>query len=258
MRVQFEPQGCVPLETYLANAEHALGLGLPFAGFGQAAGGSLAVAGGGPSLARNLDRLKDFDAVWGINYTSQWLEARGIPNSLFSVDPAYDPGMTEGVERAILATNTHPKILEELAGKDVRLFHTELSQGAVWAATGGPSSACRVPMVAFNMGYRTITFFGCEGSYEKTSHAYDHVQKPHQLIVKAAGRTWRTQPDFQMQSEYLATVITNMPQHFSEESGGLLRAMIDDPDWENVAISEALAVLMVGDLSLLPKYEAAA
>lgn len=258
MRVKFEAHGCASLEVYQANAKHAMGLGLPYAGPGQAVGETLAIAGGGPSLARNLDRLKDFSAVWGINYTSQWLEERGIPNTLFSVDPLYDPGMTEGVDRAILAVCTHPKILEELEGKPVHLFYTELNEGAVWAATGGPSSACRVPMVAFNMGYRSITFFGCEGSYEETSHAYEHVQKPHQLIVRAAGQDYRTQPDFQMQSEYLAGLITNIPQHFSEESGGMLRAMIADPEWENVAVSEALAKLMVDDLALLSKYEEAA
>lgn len=235
MRIDWTSEACEPAEIFAANARHACSLGLPFVTRGDR--GSLAVAGGGPSLSRNLDRLKGFDEVWGVNRTAQWLCERGIPATFFTVDPQYVPGMT-GVERAVVASSVHPTVLDELAGKDVTLFHIgEVEGHDGFVSEGGCSSVCRAVPLAVHMGYSSVTFFGCEGSYEDASHAYETTLQRHQIIIRAGGKDYVTQPDFQLQCQYLAPFLTDLPEYFREESGGLLRAMLADPEWTNVAFS---------------------
>jgi hypothetical protein len=258
MRITWTSDGCETPETYQANARHACSLGLPFVTKGKR--GSLAVAGGGPSISRHLDNLKGFDEIWGINRTAQWLCGQGITATFFTVDPQYVPGMTD-VAKAIVSTCAHPRVLEELAGKDVALFHTvQVGDRDEFRSDGGPSSACRAIPLAVHMGYSSVTFFGCEGSYDGASHAYPTEVQQYQVIVRAGGRDFITQPDFEMQSQYIAKFIIDLPEYFKEESGGLLRAMIEHPDWEHVAASGPLAQRLIGDHSLdeLPKYEEAA
>lgn len=255
MRITWISEACEPAETFAANARHACSLGLPFVTKGDR--GSLAVAGGGPSLARNLDKLKDFGEVWGVNRTAQWLCERDVPATFFTVDPQYMPGMT-GVERAILASSVHPDVLAELAGKDVALFHIgEVEGHDGFVSEGGCSSVCRAVPLAVHMGYSSVTFFGCEGSYENKSHAYATTLQRCQTIVMADGREYVSQPDFELQCEYLAAFIREAPDYFREESGGLLSAMIADPDWFHAALSEDLAVKVLPEgatLADLPRY----
>lgn len=207
----------------------------------------LAVVGGGPGVVEHLETLRDWRGdVWAINQTATWLKSRGIDCTMFSVDPGDDlPQWTEGVDKALLASICHPKLFDNLDGQDVRIFHTEHYANASLKITGGPSSACRVPKLAISLGYGGVTFFGCEGSFESVSHAYrdenTKENRPRQLIVKADGKLYRTGPDYLITSEYLAEVLRTFPDVFEEKSGGLLRALIRDPDtWEVVALSEAL------------------
>lgn len=258
MRINWTSEACEPAAVFEANARHACSLGLPFVT--QEPRGSLAVAGGGPSLLGKLDRLQDFDEVWGVNRTAQWLCERGIPATFFTVDPQYMPGMT-GVERAILASSAHPRVFAELAGKDVSLFHIADRGDGRFVSEGGPSSVCRAVPLAVHMGYSSVTFFGCEGSYTGTSHAYATDLPDCRIVIRAGGRDYVTQPDFELQSDYLAAFLRAAPDFFHEESGGLLRAMVADPDWHHVGLSPALAERMLVDgftLDDLPKYERAA
>ena len=43
-----------------------------------------------------------------------------------------------------------------------------------------------------------------------------------------------------MQCDEISRLIRDVPQFLKERSGGLLRAMVYDPDWETVAVSGAL------------------
>lgn len=251
MRIKWDSVACEPEEIFQANARHACSLSLPYVA--PAKRGSLAVCGGGPSLSGNLDRLRDFDEIWGVNRTAAWLCGKGISATFFTVDPQYVPGMTT-VDKAILASSVHPRIFEELAGKDVALFHiAQADEGFV--SEGGPSSVCRAIPLAVHMGYSSVTFFGCEGSYEQQSHSYPVPGRAHQIIIRAAGRDYTTQPDFQLQCEYLAEFLKASPEYFKEESGGLLRAMIEDDDWQIVALSGAMMLAAGVDIAALPQWE---
>jgi hypothetical protein len=44
-----------------------------------------------------------------------------------------------------------------------------------------------------------------------------------------------------MQCDELSRLFRDVPQFLKERSGGLLRAMVADPDWLTVAVSDPLA-----------------
>lgn len=246
MRIEFECVGPVSPETFRANAEHCRALGLPYVKRFRI-GGSLAICGGGPSLLREWTKLRKYDAVWGINRTAAWLRQRGVNAAMFTVDPQYFPEMTEGVTRAVVADASHPQLFEDLKGGDVTVFPIEPWDQMDWHAKGGPTSATRAPLVATHWGFTKITYFGCESSYPPgKSHAYgyDDRDNDRRMVIKADGKEFLTEPEYMLQAEWLAKLITDFPDIFSEKSGGLLRAMIRDPNWEIAAVSGSVADMM--------------
>lgn len=252
-RITFEATGCIPSEQFGGYVAHASKSGIPFVERILPSAKKLAIVGGGPSIKDTLSRLGEFDDVWGINNAAQWVKQQtGINAALFTVDPADDPGMCAGIERAYLGACVHPKMYTEyLKGKDVKLFHTSPDSGEEFFIGGGTSSACRAPMLALVLGFNSVTFFGCEGSYRGSSHAYENRPRAR-MVIRATGQDFITQSDFYMQCEYLSDLIKQYPQVFKEESGGLLRGMIQDPEWEVVAFDGEFAKLLGG--TDLPVY----
>jgi hypothetical protein len=90
------------------------------------------------------------------------------------------------------------------------------------------------------MGYPSVTFYGCEGSYEHTTHLYMHANDDYLMRVRCGGRDWLTGAEFLMQSQFLAAVCRDVPNHFRERSGGLLTAMIETNDYDVLEISRKL------------------
>lgn len=249
MRIQFEALGCVTKEVHLSNVAHAWGLEPKrITKWGS---GPLALVGGGPSLSRNLHRLGDYSEVWAINQIAPWLCSKGIPATMFSVDPTYQS--TAGVERAILASCCDPSMFAEL--DDVTVFPMSLDEGEGWAALAGTTSACRAPLVALKAGFTRIDYYGCEGSFDGPAYADGRAfTDPHQMIVRADGQCFVTEPRLFMQCESLAELMTAFPQFARNESGGLLQAMINDPDWEIVGLSHDLALRLYGDVGALSAF----
>jgi hypothetical protein len=247
--------GLVSEETYVSHAQMNIAAGIPVIQWRPAHDVPLAIVGGGPSAGRALPELREWPGhIWAINQGSSWL-AEVAPQAqvwLFSVDP--DPCLADwvtGVERAILGTSCHPKVFAALAGKDVQMFHTREVPGLrtppeagvgpqLKAPVFGPSSVCRTFVPAALLGYKDVSYFGCEGSFEGDSHAYRHEARPRQMIIRAGGEDYRTTPDYYMTTQFLANVLRQYPK-LKERSGGLLRAMIQHWDtWEVVALSAAL------------------
>lgn len=194
-------------------------------------GRRLAIAGGGPLL--DVDALSTWDGdIWAINHTAQWLNDRGIRNTLFTVDP--DPFETTATD-AILATSCHPAVLQSIP--NVCVF--DMVETHPDGFTGGRFSSTRAPSVALYMGYTDISFFGCEGSFLQQDHVDRNENRPEQLIVRANGKDYRTCPQFVAQCEELLQLFF-FDGVFHNRSGGLLAAMQADPQWYVVAVSEAL------------------
>ena len=58
------------------------------------------------------------------------------------------------------------------------------------------------------------------------------------------GQTFTTSPDFFIQAEYLSEVIRAAPEVFREESGGLLRGLVKDKDYDMVWACEELQKIL--------------
>jgi hypothetical protein len=250
-RISLEGKGPCTDEAMKENLRYALASGYPEVEPVAPNGKSLAVVGGGPSIIQHLDRLADWPGdIWAINQTASWLASKGIKSTFFTVDPseviANECGDLTCIDSALVASTVSPRLLDKLRGKDIRIFHlAEQYEEAKLKISGGPSTACRAPKLSIVMGYANVTFFGCEGSFETVSHAYRNENtlenRPWQLIVRAGGVLYRTGPDYMFSSEYLARVIAEFQGYFREESGGLLRAILQHPEtWEVVALSEAM------------------
>lgn len=208
-------KGAVDRKTLEANARHCRTLKLKRITPKAIHGRSLALVGGGPSAARHLDEIAAFDEVWGINQTASWLKGHGIKATLFSIDADLMQPEAYDVDSAIVAEYVSPAVFGALKGKDVRVFE---------AWFGGPTSMCRAPRIALNLGFGRITFFGCEGSFGERTHAYKDEHRG-KIVVEAAGELYLTQPDYYMQSVELAEFVRDHPKVFAQRSGGLLEAL---------------------------------
>lgn len=204
-------------------------------------GRRLAVVGGSPDVALDLEELKSWDGdIWAINSVANWLHENGIECTMFSVDPGEPPDLPESlwnspVKRRILATMCHPQMMTD----DTRVFDT--AETAPDGLPGGTCSATRAPWVAMKMGYLDVSFFGCAASYESQDHVDRHEGRDVELIVRAGGKDYRTRPDFYIQAQELARLFAEYGVVFKNRSRGLTKAMTEYPDkWEVVGVSAAL------------------
>ncbi len=245
-RLEFRPRCVLPdarlRENMAASAHHPLAQG-------KSRSNPLAVVGGGPSAALHLDELRDWQGeIWAINYTAQWLRSVGIDATLFSIDPQ---PFTVKVEapKALLCSSCDPS---SFVGRQVETFHlAELHDDGI---PGSATTATRAPALALRLGHKEVHFFGCEGSFFGRDHVDRHDDEGNSLVIRSKGCDFLTYPEFLMQGEHLAGVIRAFPNVFKERSGGLLAALVLDPDdWEVVAVSARFKASLIeqnGDIGL--------
>jgi hypothetical protein len=222
---------CTIADDVLArNTQENTGRGLPFIGEVAPVAPRLAIVGGGPSIAEHVDELRAFDGeVWAINGAYQWCRDHGIPASFYTVDAL--PWLAKdcrGARRAILAAHCDPEVFDAL--KDAHIEIVRLGDDGL---VHGTTSAGTAPIIAIERGHRHLTFYGCESSFGDTTHAYGEGRtRPSRLAISCNGQTFVTSPQMLMQAEELSAIIAAAPDVFAERSGGLLRAMIADPDYD--------------------------
>lgn len=193
----------------------------------------LAVVGGSPQVIHDIEELRAWNGdIWAINHTADWLASHGIASTLFTVDPV---AIDSPVRKRLLATSCAPEMFtEDTVAFDMIETHPQ-------GCAGGTSSATRAPWLALSMGYTDVSFFGCEGSYVNNDHVDRNEQVDRQLIVRAGGCDYITRPDYYVQCQEFAKLFAEFGCVFKNRSGGLLKAMLENPDtWEVVAVSPAL------------------
>lgn len=196
----------------------------------------LAVVGGGPSIHQTMEMVRAFDGeVWAINGAYWFLKEHGIEATFFSIDPSVSVAryVNSSVKRAVISTFNAPEVFELLKGADLCVADLDV-------LGNGPTTSTTAPHISLEMGHRHITFFGCEGSFpEKGTHAYANCVPPDSyLMVKVGGHEFRSSPDMLMQAEFLAELIRAAPGVYAEESGGLLRALIANSDYDITAATQ--------------------
>ena len=238
MKPQFQAAGCVPLETYERNFAYAKSLALPWCSTKERP--PLAVVGGGHSLKGNLDELKAWPGdIWAMGSTWRHLKDQGIKSTAFCVDPQHElREMIRGCDHAIMATCVHPSVLDMLVetGAKVEMFEPFLPGEVKREGMSAPAivtSASACPELSIRMGYRDISFFGLDSSYQQTTHSYQNIPDPFCLVIKLAGETFFTGVEFVIQAEFLSQAISLAPNVFKNRSEGLLKQMIEHgQEWE--------------------------
>ena len=228
---------CVSAEVLHANVAHAKTLGLPYVRESERP--PLAVVGGGHSLLEHVETLRQWKGdIWACGSPYPWLKERGIDSTFFCIDPLEETiDLARGAKHAILSTTNHPGVFEVV--ESVEVF--DLLRG-----THGPTTATAAPWWSLHMGYRDVTFFGCDSSFQEQTHVYKHEDWECHMIVRCDGYEYRTKPQLLMQAEYLATMIRLAPRVFKERSGGLLRAMVADLNYDVLAGNAAMQALLEG------------
>lgn len=190
-------------------------------------GGQLAIVGGGPSIEDHVFDLRTYecrgDDVWSINGAWEWCNHKGVRAFFYSADAGENIALLCAGSRAVLADHCAPSAF--VAAKTVRRLP---------GPHQGPTSATASLISAVKAGYRKITYFGCESSYSGETHAYEDKSSDNWLVVRVNGHEYKTTLTLLAQAEIMSKVMRQHPETFDEKSGGLLRAMIANPEWDAV------------------------
>lgn len=201
----------------------------------------LAVVGGGPSA---LDYMMDLRCwpgdMWVSGSAFQWAKSLGVVYpTFFTIDQSTQLAVDgRGAKRAILATCCDAVVFEELKDAKVEVFDLIESgpNANHWATT-----VTAAPKIALDMGYRDITFYGCDSSFRGGTHAYATDPVNDALIVRCCGQDFITRPSFVMQAEFLKDIFRIAPKVFKLRGDGLLAAMVRNPEYDTTHAVYALA-----------------
>lgn len=212
------------------------------------------MVGGGKSAREQLDELRTWKGdIWACGSVFQWLKSEGIEATLFCVDPQpILKDMAAGATKAILASNCDPGVFDALAGQDVQIFHLVDGDEGIHH---GPTTASAAFDLSVKMGYFDVSFFGFDSCYDErddeelgervqiryNSHAYKDEEDVAVCRVVCNGKAFITGGEFLMQAQWMAEVLNMLPSIFHNRSGGLLAAMIADPDYDCTHVCESLS-----------------
>jgi hypothetical protein len=142
----------------------------------------LAICGSGPSLRDYLDELRGWPGeIWAINGAYDYLVSNGIvPHGFVGLDPL--PGLAEYVKNGrpkttwYLASNCAPEVFDAVNPDRVMIWHSaraaiKVPKGQMIVG-GGTSSITRSPFLAHMLGYRDMTVFGADSSFDQSRYCY--------------------------------------------------------------------------------------
>lgn len=194
----------------------------------------LAVVGGGPSVVDYVDEIRSFPGeVWAINGAFHWCLSKGIDATFYTTDAKEVVScMAQGATRAVLSYRCHPHTFAACDGR-IEIYSGEHL---------GPSSATAAALVAIQRGHKRVTFYGCNSDYSDAAGAPNPSPLQHEgkMLVRANGQEFLTNPGLIMQAELLSEIIREAPHVFDERGGGLLSALVSDPEWFAVAASQSI------------------
>jgi len=161
------------------NLEANLGRGLPQCEPMPERTTRLAIVGSGPSVRDYLEEIKSFDGhVWAVNGAYDYLRDNGfVPHGFLGCDPL--PGLDEYLKNPhkdttfYLAGTVDPSTIEAVKDYDVRLWFLAQSVDikypkGTWLITGGTTMLLRAPFLSWMLGYRDLTFYGADSSFDTT------------------------------------------------------------------------------------------
>lgn len=141
----------------------------------------LAIVGSGPSVRDYLDEIRNFDGeVWAINGAYNFLQDNGIVTDFLGCDPL--PGLCDYLKRPhkkskfYIAGTCDPTTFDAVEGHDVRMWFLKSENikypSGLWAVIGGTTVLLRAPFLAWMLGFRDLTFFGADSSFDNGRYCY--------------------------------------------------------------------------------------
>ncbi len=237
MKVRFDGKARVSVEQLQRNIAGAHARALPKPESKKRP--PLAIVGGGPSVLGKVDELLQWKGdIWIIGSAFPWALANGIKGTFFNIDPLPEQAdFAKGAEYAILSTTSDPAVFDAVPNV---VAYDLVNRGDY--CNHNISAAASTPVLALEMGYMDVTYFGCESSYDCVTHAYEHhdVNDFMLLWCQVGELVYPTNPPFFMQAQELSELIRTCPLVFKEKSGGLLSALIADPEYDMIAVNKTL------------------
>lgn len=250
-KIRFQGHNPVPQEQIEKQVAHAKSLGLPYVPKPKPReivyhDRTLAVVGGGPSVVEHLDELRTLspEDIWAVNGACAYLRNHGIESTLFSLDPCdFLAPRVAGAKRAILCSRCHQEVFDVLKGADIRLFDMMQDSPDFVGTWGSCSTVLSSFDLGSDLGYRKGIFYGCEGSFQRTTHAYMDDSQKYRFVVEAGGLYYVTVPELYVGAVEHAKFLRlpwTPPASWTEKSGGLLRALVENQEHDIVWVTRAL------------------
>lgn len=238
MGFHFRAVGNTPPEQLERNKASSARRGLPSVTEMPRVSGALVVVGGAVgSRAENLSWLQEWrNDLWAINAAWRWCVDYSVPAFLppvfYTIDALYENvrEVDGRLKRAVLAWWCHPSLFDACGAAET--YVAEMGAGGPFGPETGPASSTIAPRLAIQAGYQEVFFVGCECSYRQGEDLPSNW-----VAVQCDGEVFFTKPDFLVQATALADVIRSFPHQFKDRSGGLLGALIKNPDHKVVMMS---------------------
>ena len=204
----------------------------------------LVVVGSGPSVRDYLDAIRSAKEVWAINGAYDYLVGMGVvPTGFFALDPL--PGLVDYIRHPrketiyYLASTVDLSVLDALDGYDVRIWHTNAEDmtypSGAWSMRGGTTAITRAPYLGYCLGYRDITIYGADSSFNGNRYCYEDGQYPcdseaprMKFMCNGEG-PFETELCLLKQVSQLGVIIGIFNGMLKIKSGGLVDAFLRSP-----------------------------
>lgn len=204
--------------------------------------GRLAIVGCGPSILDYWNEIVEHKFIWAINGAYGYLLNRGLVPDFVTADPheavLEHVTVTNKASKFYLTSVAHPSVLDHLEGHKVRLWHSDgnAPEGYEPRVVGGSTTVTRAICLARMLGWRDITVYGAESSFEDKRNITDdensdffEIAVPH-----GSGRIYKTTMALMHQASDISTLAEIMqemdPAHpVKWRCGGLTEELLNSP-----------------------------
>lgn len=218
----------------------------------------LAIVGSGPSVRDYLDEIKSFDAIWAINGAYNFLQDNGIVADFVGCDPlvGLDDYLKHPNPQSVfyLAGTCDATTFEAVKGHDVRMWFLKSDNlkypPGLWTVTGGTTCLLRAPFLAHMQGFRDLTIYGADSSYEAADKRYcyrygtyvEDSKAPLNVVYTADGQgPFYTEICLMKQVSQFHAIKQIYREKMEFRCGGLLDAFMRSPTCDDSVLTDDAA-----------------
>jgi hypothetical protein len=207
------------------------------------------LVGGGPSLAKNIDKIKELRKngvkLIALNNAYQFCIEQGVmPSAMVVVDARdfnarfLDPIIPDC--KYFLASQCHPSLFDKVPKEQTYIWHTSANvvkdildeQYKVWWPVPGGSTVLLRAIPLFRMlGFKRFHIFGCDSCLEEGKHhAYEQKENDGQMVVpvNVGGKIFHCNPWMISQAQEFMDLIKMMGDEIELEIyDGLLHHILE-------------------------------